>query len=558
MPRRRPGSTDKAPPTWQHSLQFSITLPSVSLTAWQVEQPSKEPRKVELPPDPRTWETWLREEFPSYVTAPFAERHHRAWSWIEDLVPGVRPRPKVDIWGRGGAKSSTVELGCTRVGRQLTRRFGLYVSKTQDMADRHVQSIGAMFEALGIERAVNEYGASKGWTRQMLRTAHGFNLLSLGLDKGVRGVKLDELRPDFILLDDVDDRHDSEATTRKKIEIITESILPAGSFDVAIWFVQNLIHNKSIAAKLADGTADFLLNRLPVIIEPAVRNLTYELREMEDGTPRYVITGGTATWEGQNLATCEAQINDWGLTAFTREAQHEVDEPDGGMFSHLSYRRCTFSELPQLARVTVWCDPAVTDTDDSDRQGIQCDGMAENKTIYRLYSWEDRTSPLDAICRAIVVSIEYGAECVGIETDQGGDTWHSVYAEAWNVLTMPEDKLPPDFDPRIKVHRARLAVLIAEAEQTRERGEVGRIIALPPFRSARAGSVGAKTERASKMLADYERGRFIHVEGTHTALERALRRFPKAKPFDLTDAAFWCWWYLTGGGMGNSAVGAFG
>src|SRR5690349_5338961 len=106
------------------------------------------------------------------------------------------------------------------------------------MADKHVQNIAAKFEALRIERALNEYGHSRGWTRQMLRTAHGFNMLSIGLDGGVRGVKLDDLRPDFIVLDDVDDRHDSEAKVRKKIEIITESILPAGSADVAIWFVQ--------------------------------------------------------------------------------------------------------------------------------------------------------------------------------------------------------------------------------------------------------------------------------------------------------------------------------
>jgi hypothetical protein len=44
------------------------------------------------------------------------------------------------------------------------------------------------------------------------------------------------------------------------------------------------------------------------------------------------------------------------------------------------------------------------------------------------------------------------------------------------------------------------------------------------------------------MLADYERpGRIIHVRGTHEILERALRRFPRTKPFDLVDGAYWSW-----------------
>lgn len=512
--------------------------------------PDNRPTKTTLPPDTRQWEAWLYAEFPAYVRAPFAPRHREMWAWLDGLKPSIRPRPLIELWPRGGAKSSTAELGCAWVGRQLKRRFGLYVSGTQDQADKHIQAVAALFEALGIERAVNEYGASKGWTRQMLRTAHGFNMLSIGLDKGVRGIKLDELRPDFIILDDVDNRHDTPATVEKKIQLITENILPAGSPDVAILFVQNLIHNQSIAQKLADGTAEFLLDRLPVTIEPAVDGLEYELRQREDGTPYYVITAGRATWDGQDLETCARQINAWGLTAFLREAQHLVEDPDGGMYSHLEYRRIAREALPPLSRVCVWCDPAVTNTDDSDRHGIQCDGMAEDHTIYRLYSWEDRTSPLDVLCRAFVIALEYGAEVVGVETDQGGDTWHSVYNEAWNTLTMPEEQLPEEVkrDARVQEQRAKLAALRMR----------GKPVYKPPFRHAKAGSTGAsKAARGAMMLADYERARFVHVLGTHTVLERALRRFPKAKPYDLHDAAFWSWHYLTGGGMGNSAVGAF-
>jgi hypothetical protein len=38
------------------------------------------------------------------------------------------------------------------------------------------------------------------------------------------------------------------------------------------------------------------------------------------------------------------------------------------------------------------------------------------------------------------------------------------------------------------------------------------------------------------------------VRGTHATLERALNRFPKTKPLDLVDVAYWSWQDLNGGG----------
>ncbi len=74
---------------------------------------------------------------------------------------------------------------------------------------------------------------------------------------------------------------------------------------------------------------------------------------------------------------------------------------------------------------------------------------------------------------------------------------------------------------------------------------------MPTFEQAKAGAGhGSKVARNQRMLVDYEHGKVVHVLGTHRALERALKRFPKSKPFDLVDAAYWSWNYLM-------AVGGF-
>lgn len=499
------------------------------------------------------WREWLADRFPSYVTAPFADRHIALWDWVWTLLRDGRPDPFVAIWPRGGGKSTTAEIAVVAVAEKEAkpiRAYALYVCATQEQADDHVSNIATLFERIGVERAIGKYGNSKGWRRNRLRTDGGFTLDALGLDTlRSRGAKVDEDRPGLIVFDDLDGENDTLTTTRKKIRSITKKLLPAGAANLAVLAVQNMVIPDGIFARLADGRADFLARRIISGPFPAVENLTYEQRYDEEGKLRFFITGGTPTWEGQNLDICQATIDTEGITAFIEESQHEVADPPGGMFSHLEYRRCRADEVPELARVTVWCDPAVTETDQSDRHGLQADGLGHDRTIYRLYSWEDRTSPLDVLCRAIVMALQYGAECVGIETDQGGDTWHSVYNEAWHTLTKPAEELPHDLDKRILAHRARL-----EAMQTE-----GKPIYQPPFRSAKAGATGiGKAARNALMLADYERGALVHVIGTHITLERALRRFPLSKPFDLVDAAFWSWHYLSGGGKGNSAVGAFG
>lgn len=258
-----------------------------------------------------------------------AERHRRLWDWFASLRKGFKPPAHVEIWGRGGAKSSTAEGGTTYVAESGLRKYILYVSCTQDQADKHVAAVSSVLESRGVDRALNKYGNSKGWRRNQLRCANGSNIEGLGLDVAARGIKLDEYRPDLIILDDIDEREDTPEQTAKKIRSLTQTIIPAGSTDCAVLFIQNMIIEDGIAAQLCDGRADFLLDRNKPYVEPAVVGLEWERVVGDDNMTRYRIVKGEATWEGQDLKTCEAQMNEWGLSSFLRESQHEVQGADG-------------------------------------------------------------------------------------------------------------------------------------------------------------------------------------------------------------------------------------
>lgn len=433
------------------------------------------------------------------------------------------------LWPRGGAKSTTAELACVYAGNNKSRGYVWYVSSTQDKADRHVENIGSLLESRALERhypalasrKVGKYGNSKGWRRSRLRTSSGLTVDALGLDVGARGAKVEEKRPDLIIFDDVDEKHDTAKTVQKKIDIITTSILPAGSSECAVLFIQNVIHDGSIADKLGHD-AEFLIDRIISGPIKAVEGLVYaQMFDADLNRNRYVITGGAATWEGQGLETCQAQINEWGLTAFLQEAQHDTTQT-GGIWDHITFRHCKRDEIPSFVRGCVWCDPAVTDTDDSCANGIIADGIARDGTIYRVFAWEAVDSATNVIRKAINTAIDWGFGTVGVETNQGGDLWRSTYDTILAKMQLEtQDALKGKYGKELEEHYSK--------------------IIWPSFREAKAGAgTGGKVERNQLMLADYEKGAIVHVEGTHEIIERALKRFPN-EPLDLADAAFWGW-----------------
>jgi hypothetical protein len=528
---------------WSKTSQKSLTQTQIDALlneAWATAARNATARRAAQTP-PSHWREWCLKLFPDYFQDNFGARHETFWDHVDSIKDGDMPPAGVFIWPRGSGKSTTAETAVVRIGALDIRLYCWYVCETQDQADKHVATIAGMLESKTFvahypdmaRRLLGKNGNSRGWNRALLRTASGYNVEAIGLDKASRGGKMDWARPDVIIFDDVDNQEDSPATVEKKIRAITTKILPAGSKNVAVFFMQNLIHPTSIAAKLVgyeEQKADFLLRRIVSGPFPAIEGLA--VKQTSEG---YKIIGGYATWSGQSREVCQQQIDLWGLAAFLREAQHEVSAPPGGIFSHLEFEHCTFEQVPwrDIVRTTVWVDPAVTDTDQSDSMGIQCDALAENGMIYRLWSWEAVTSPPDALKRAILKAVEYRSDTVGIETDQGGDTWKSVYKVACQMLA--DDPAYPD-------------IVETGIEEYADDGKVARIRPFPKFKSEKAGQGhGSKAHRASQMLVDYERGKFTHVIGTHQTLERALYRFPKTKPFDLTDACYWCWYDLRGG-----------
>lgn len=77
-------------------------------------------------------------------------------------------------------------------------------------------------------------------------------------------------------------------------------------------------------------------------------------------------------------------------------------------------------EAPQLERIIVAVDPAVTNTEESDEHGIVVAGLCGDEA-YILEDASQKGTPLTWARRAISLHDKYGADGIAVEVNQGGD-----------------------------------------------------------------------------------------------------------------------------------------
>lgn len=386
---------------------------------------------AELEAEP--WHVWLAAVVPSMCAAPFAPHHEEFWDWVWAIEPGHRPDPFVGVWARGGAKSTSAEAACVALGARRRRFYALYVCGTQDQADDHVGNVASLLEQPEMElwyprmadRLVGKFGSSKGWRRNRIRTTSGFTVDALGLDTAARGVKLDNERPDLLIFDDIDDTDDSPKVVGRKINALTRKLLPAGSTDLAVVGIQNLVHRNGVFARLVDGRARFLAKRIMSGPIPAVRNLATHHDEGRD-----IVDGGESTWVGQPLEVVQDQIDEWGLTAFLAEAQHQVLDREGALWVAEQLAMVRRDGHPELATVVVAVDPSGGDGPDNDDQGIVVCGREADGLGWVLEDATVKLPPRGWGDRAVAVYDEWEADGFVVEANYGADMAVEIIAGA--------------------------------------------------------------------------------------------------------------------------------
>lgn len=173
-------------------------------------------------------------------------------------VMGTPNLKAVFMWPRGHAKSTHFDIFMPLWLMLRPKRlinFMVVVGKSQDSANRLLGDIQAELEYN--QRIIADFGQQKNlglWTAGEFKTASGVKFLAVGRGQSPRGLREREARPDYIVIDDLDD--DELCRNEKRVHDLTDWVKEAlfGALDVGrgrFLMVGNLISKTSVLANIA-------------------------------------------------------------------------------------------------------------------------------------------------------------------------------------------------------------------------------------------------------------------------------------------------------------------
>ncbi len=115
----------------------------------------------------------------------------------------------------------------------------------------------------------------------------------------------------------------------------------------------------------------------------------------------------------------------------TRLGRQELDaeileDVPGALWSRRSLDECRVLSSPDLVRIVVAVDPAISNGEASNENGIVVAGVTQDGTAYVLEDWSLRGSPDEWARKAVAAYRKHEADCIVAEANQGGDMVASV------------------------------------------------------------------------------------------------------------------------------------
>ncbi len=141
--------------------------------------------------------------------------------------------------------------------------------------------------------------------------------------------------------------------------------------------------------------------------------------------PRCVVTRGSTYENAANLPTsalAEFRAKYEGTRLGRQELGAEIlDDVPGALWTRAMLDDARVKEAPELVRVVVAVDPAVSSGEDADETGIVVAGASEAGHFYVLADRSCRASPDAWARRAVAAYEEWRADRIVAETNQGGE-----------------------------------------------------------------------------------------------------------------------------------------
>ncbi|MGB0869482.1 MAG: hypothetical protein ACPGSD_07780 [Flavobacteriales bacterium] len=310
------------------------------------------------------YEEWFKYYFSKFYKSEPAPFHVRASKRIIQNDEWYEVRS----WSRELAKSTRTMMEVMYLTLTGKKKNVLLVSASYDNAEDLLKPYKTLLEVN--QRIINDYGIQHkpgAWESGKFTTKLGISFRALGKGQSPRGTKNDEVRPDLILIDDIDT--DEECRNADRIK---ESVK---------WIEEALIPTKSISEPLLILVCGNIIARYCCITEMGKKADKHEIINVRD-------KAGKSTWPQKNSE--EAIDRTLKLISYNAAQKEYFNNPvsEGDTFKEM-----TFGKVPKLStcdQVLIYADPATSDKDVSAASDKAVAIVAKKGLKYYVYKiWLD-------------------------------------------------------------------------------------------------------------------------------------------------------------------------
>lgn len=271
---------------------------------------------------------WFEYYFPNYAKVPCAWFHR---DMAREIIDNNILMLLLEVY-RSGGKSVHLDMGIP-LYLMFTGRmhYMLLIGETEAKAHQLLSACQA--QLVFNKRLINDYGCrykSGDWSAGKFVTTDGVRFTALGFGQDPRGVREEEQRPDYIVVDDVDSRRhvNNDRIMRESVEWINEDLM--GCFDEAdgstkrFAYANNNFHKNSITNRLKSQFKGFIAKARQDGQKPIHRILSVAaVKDLTTFEPNWPEKTSAEYWR--------KKFNTTPTRSFLREYMHQHVE-DGKVF----------------------------------------------------------------------------------------------------------------------------------------------------------------------------------------------------------------------------------
>ena len=280
----------------------------------------------------------------------FKHRHPNA-------TPDFHKQMIVDFWSdqefvgteafREGAKSTVAEEGITLMALFAVNRFSLIIGSNYDRACDRLAAIKHEIETNEVIQEL--WGDQRGavWNEGEIVLKNGVKIMALGARMKFRGVKHYDQRPDFVLVDDLEDEENTNTEDKRErlAKWVSRVVWPACSF-ARKRIIGTPLHPNSWLECMRK-MAGWLFRVFPIVIPAVVDASQWEKAQWEDRYP--------LEWCRKRM---DQMTREGDLQGFVQEYLCRSEDPSLKPFAERHIVAAT-ALPPNLASLVI-CDPART------------------------------------------------------------------------------------------------------------------------------------------------------------------------------------------------------